>query len=131
MRVLIVDDSAMVAERVTAMLASLPEKVELIGQARDVPGAIEAIQALKPDAVILDIRMPGGSGLDVLQAIKRDRPETIVMMLTNYPYPQYRQKCLEAGADFFFDKAAELDQVPAILQQLIRDSRFGLGPSAL
>jgi DNA-binding NarL/FixJ family response regulator len=128
---LIVDDSAMVGERLAAMLAALPEKIQVIGQAQDVPEAIQAIQALKPDAVILDIRMPGGTGLDVLQAVKKDRPDTIVMMLTNYPYPQYRRKCLEAGADFFFDKAAEMDQVPAILQQLIRDSRFGLGPSTL
>lgn len=131
MRVLIVDDSAMVGERLAAMLAALPEKIQLIGVAQDVPQAIQAFQALKPDAVILDIRMPGGSGLDVLEAIKNDRPETVVMMLTNYPYPQYRQKCLEAGADYFFDKAAGFDQVPPILQQLIRDSQFGLGPSAL
>ena len=129
MRVLIVDDSAMVAERVTAMLASLPEKVELIGQARDAAEAIAAVQALKPDAVILDIRIPGGSGFDILQAIKKDRPDTIVMMLTNYPYPQYRQKSLEEGADFFFDKSTEFDQVPAVFQQLIRDTRFRSGLS--
>jgi len=44
------------------------------------------------------------------------RPRVIV--LTNYPYPGYRQKCLQAGADFFLDKSAEFDQIPALFERL-------------
>jgi len=43
--------------------------------------------------------------------LKREKPAPAVIILTNYPYPQYRQKCLEAGADFFFVKSTEFDQI--------------------
>ena len=121
MKVFIVDDSAIVRERLVTMLSELQE-VEIIGQAEDSLEATKSILKLKPDAVILDIRMPGGSGIDVLQQIKNHKPAPIVIMLTNYPYPQYRKKCLDAGADFFFDKATEFHEVTAVLEQMIHDS---------
>jgi DNA-binding response OmpR family regulator len=70
--------------------------------------------------VILDIRMPGGSGMDVLQAIKREKQAPMVIMLTNYPYPQYRKKCLGLGADYFFDKSTEFEKVTELFKQLRR-----------
>jgi DNA-binding NarL/FixJ family response regulator len=88
--------------------------VEIVGQAEDGAEAIRAIRHLQPDAVILDICMPGGSGLDVLRTIKQDKMRPRVIILTNYPYPGYRQKCLQAGADFFLDKSAEFDQISLI-----------------
>jgi CheY-like chemotaxis protein len=69
---------------------------------------------------ILDIRMPSGSGLQVLETIKQDTTSPVVIVLTAFPYPQYRTKCRELGADYFFDKATELDQVIEVLQT-IRD----------
>jgi DNA-binding NarL/FixJ family response regulator len=68
--------------------------------------------------VILDIRFPDGSGIDVLQAIKQDQPAPMVIILTNYPYSGYRQRCLNAGADFFLDKSTEFDQIPKLFEQL-------------
>ncbi len=120
MRVFIVDDSVIVRERLAAMLSELPG-VELIGQAGDVAGTIEAIGRLKPDAVILDIRMPGGTGIDVLEAVKKEQPAPLVIVLTNYPYPQYRTRCEAVGADFFLDKSSEFDKIPEIFRQLTRD----------
>ena len=104
MRILIVDDSPVVRERLTALLAEL-EGVEVVGQAQDVVGAVAAIRALRPDVVTLDIRMPGGNGIEALAEVKKVQPAPIVIMLTNYPYPQYRKKCLDAGADYFLDKS--------------------------
>lgn len=124
MIVLIVDDSALLRDRLASMLAELQEKIELVGEARDPIEAIDSIRKLKPDAVILDIRMPGGSGIDVLKSLKTERPEAIAIMLTSYPYPQYRQKCREAGADFFFDKSTEFHKVREVFQQLIGESTF-------
>jgi len=118
MKVFIADDSAVVRERLIEMLSEFPE-IEIIGQAQSVPESIESIRALHPDVVILDIRMPGGSGIDVLQNIKKNNPALIVIMLTNYPYPQYRKKCMEAGADYFFDKATEFEKVTEVLKKLI------------
>lgn len=118
--VVIADDSAAVRERLVSMLAEL-KGVEVIGQAQNVEEAIASIRTLKPKAVILDIRMPGGSGINVLQNIKREQPAPVVIILTNYPYLQYRKKCLEAGADFFFDKSTEFNKIPQVFKLLTRD----------
>lgn len=91
-----------------------------VGQAEDGVQAILAIQLLAPDAVILDLRLPGVSGFDVLRAIKRRQPAPLVVVLTNYPCEQYRSWCLEAGADLFFDKATEFAKVLEVLQPLAR-----------
>ncbi|HWR20606.1 MAG TPA: response regulator transcription factor [Verrucomicrobiae bacterium] len=125
MRVFIVDDSAPVLERLAAVVSELAVTIELVGQAQDAPGAAEAIRRLKPDLVILDLRIPGGGGIHVLREIKQHAPAPIVVILTNYPYPQYRKQCHEAGADFFFDKSMDFDKVPALLQQLARGKSNG------
>jgi len=116
-KVLIVDDSAIIRERLKAMLSEITE-LENISQARDSLEAISSFQKLNPEVVILDIRMPGGSGIDVLQEIKKSNQPPVVIVLTNYPYPQYRRKCIDAGADFFFDKSTEFDKVIEVLKQL-------------
>jgi YesN/AraC family two-component response regulator len=79
---------------------------------------------LRPDVVILDIRMPENNGIQVLEAIKKSAAAPVVIMLTAFPYPQYRKKCLEAGAEYFFDKATEFEQVAEVLKK-IQDSTTG------
>ena len=116
MKVLIVDDSAIVRERLKTMLSEIVEP-ENISQAKDPFEAIRSFHKLNPEVVILDIRMPGGSGIDVLQEIKKETTPPLVIVLTNYPYPQYRKKCMDAGADFFFDKSSEFDKVTEVLKQ--------------
>jgi DNA-binding NarL/FixJ family response regulator len=117
MKVLIVDDSAIMRERLKTMISEIME-LENISQAEDVPEAISSFQKLNPEVVILDIRMPGGSGIDVLQQVKKATKPPLVIVLTNYPYPQYRRKCIEAGADFFFDKSTEFDKVTEVLRHM-------------
>jgi DNA-binding NarL/FixJ family response regulator len=129
-KVFIADDSAIVRERLVTMLDELVG-IDLVGQAGNVSQAINAIRRLKPDAVILDIRMPGGSGINVLQAIKQAVPAPMVIVLTNYPYPIYRERCLQVGADFFLDKSTEFDQIPALLVQLMQGSGSGATPRKL
>src|SRR6185295_14931164 len=104
LKVFIADDSHIVRERLVMFFDELIG-VEMVGQAEHVTEAISAIRKLQPDVVILDIRMPGGSGIDVLQNIKQDGLGPIVIILTNYPFSGYRQKCLQTGADFFLDKS--------------------------
>lgn len=115
-KVFIADDSLIVRERLITMLDEVIG-IDIVGQAASVTEAINAIQTLQPDVVILDIRMPGGSGIDVLQTIKQAETAPTVIILTNYPYRGYRQKCLQAGADFFLDKSTEFDQIPTLLEQ--------------
>ena len=69
LKVFISDDSATVRERLVTMALDLPE-VDVVGQAQDVPGTLDALGQVRPDVVILDIRMPGGIGIEVLREVK-------------------------------------------------------------
>ena len=122
MKVFVADNSAVVRERLVEMLSELPG-IESVGQAQGGFEATNAIMKLKPDVVILDIRMPGGNGIDVLRNVKKGRSSPVVIMLTSYPYPQYRKKCLAEGADYFFEKSSEFDRITEVLEQLTQ--RFG------
>ena len=115
--VFIADDSATVRDRLTSLLSDMPT-VEVVGQAADAAEAIQAIQQLKPDVVILDIRMPAGSGIGVLRSLAHKPEKPKFIMLTNYPFLQYRKTCLEAGASYFFDKSSEFEKIPQALEQL-------------
>jgi DNA-binding NarL/FixJ family response regulator len=115
LKLLLVDDSALVLERLVALLEDWPD-LRIVGQARDVGEAIAALSESEPDVVILDIRMPGGNGLDVLRSIKSRLPLLPVIMLTNYPYKQYRRKAMADGADYFFDKSTEFEKVKDALR---------------
>jgi len=117
LRVLIADDSVSLCDRLVGMFAEL-ENVEIVGLAHDVVSANAAIDKLAPDVAILDIQMPGGSGIDVLRTLKQSHSSTIAIMLTNHPYPQYRQKCLELGADYFFSKSTDAQRLLEVIGQL-------------
>jgi DNA-binding NarL/FixJ family response regulator len=71
--------------------------------------------------VILDIRMPDKSGIEVLKDIRNKKLPIRVIMLTNYPYPQYRKKCEELGADYFFDKVTEIEEIPKVIEELVKN----------
>jgi DNA-binding NarL/FixJ family response regulator len=115
--VFIVDDSAVVRERLARLIAELPG-VDIVGQADIAFEALNAIRKLKPGVVVLDISMPGSSGLYVLETLKREQFCPLVIMLTNFSHDQYRRKCLQLGADYFFDKTSEFEKVIDVLRNL-------------
>ena len=105
--VFIADDSETIRERLAELLAGV-EGVTVVGHAADVPSAQSGIEATHPDVAIVDIQMPGGTGIDVVRNIKRGQPGgPSFIMYTNYGTSQYRKACADAGADFFFDKATD------------------------
>ena len=122
LKIFIAEDSTLVCQRLIDMFSELEgsEAIELIGQAKDAQGALEAIRRLQPDVAILDICLAEGSGIQVLEAVKSNAPLPVVIMLTAFPYPQYRTRCLEAGADYFFDKLTEFDQVAEAVAELCK-----------
>jgi DNA-binding NarL/FixJ family response regulator len=122
MKVFIADDSKIVVDRLADLLKEVPG-VQLAGRADDVPQAIRSILEMNPDVAILDLQMPGGSGLDVLRAVRGTCPALRVLICTNFPYPQYREECIAAGANFFLDKSAEFEKIPEILRELIHETK--------
>ena len=117
-KVFIADDSDIVRERLAALLSELPG-VDVVGEAETAFEAIRSIRRLKPAVVILDISMPGGSGIQVLEAIRKERPVPLVIMLTNFTHEPYRRRCLKLGADYFFDKSSEFEKVKDVLENLV------------
>jgi DNA-binding NarL/FixJ family response regulator len=118
MRILIADDSVIVRERLINLLTEL-QGVEIIAQAEDAMEARGLAEKLKPDLAIVDLRMPKGSGADVLFDLKRLVPSPTVIMLTNYPHAENRKKCMEGGADFFLDKSTEFQKVVSVVKEML------------
>ncbi|MHA1873408.1 MAG: response regulator [Candidatus Heimdallarchaeaceae archaeon] len=120
MRLFIADDSEVLRSRLVEMLSEFKE-IEIVGQTGYAQEAIEFIRELIPDVVILDLKLPDGNGINVLKKIKKGNISTKVIIFTNYPYFQYRKKCLEAGAEFFFYKANEFEKLVEVIKHLIQN----------
>lgn len=119
MRILIADDNTPFRTRLASFLAGIVG-IEVVGQADDVPGVIEAIGQTKPDAVILDIHMPGGSGFDVAQAVKASRNAPMVIMLTVGSRRECETMSYLAGADYFFEKSSDLRNMAKMLRTIAK-----------
>lgn len=120
MKVLVVDDSSIIRDRLVDLL-SIIQGVEEVAVADNAQNAISTYKIFNPEVLILDIRMHGTNGIDVLKQVKRERNSPKVIMLTNFPYSQYRKKCLEEGADYFLDKSTEFDEINKIISSLVKN----------
>ncbi len=116
----IVDDSEVIRQRIADKLASM-EGIEVVWQAEDLGSSFDGLNKKIPDAVILDIQLPSGSGIEFLEHIKHNHKGIVAIMLTNYPINQFRKKCIDAGADFFFDKTTEFEKVFCVLKSMLNE----------
>ena len=116
-RVYLVDDSALICERLVDILSGIPE-VQVVGQSADAYEALAMIRKMRPDVVILDIQMPGRSGIALLKDIKRSTPTIRVIVFTNYAYPQYQRQCMSLGAEYFLSKVSEFERLSALLKSM-------------
>jgi two-component system response regulator DevR len=114
----IVEDAKAIRGRLVEMLAAV-DGVSVIGQTDSVAQASSDILRDRPDAVVLDLKLADGHGLQVLRAVQAQAPGIAVIVLTNFVDDHYRQTCLRAGARYFFDKTTEFDRVPHVLREKI------------
>ena len=117
MKILIADDSKLVRERLVGIISEV-EGVNIVGQAENTIEAMLLTKELNPDLIVLDIRMPGGSGIDIIDNIKKFNPKIIIIILTIYPFPEYKQRCAKEGADYFFSKSGEFEKVIDVVEEL-------------
>ena len=117
-RVVIVEDSPIVRVRLKALLHTDVPHAEVVGEVEEAQMAIRLIQDTCPDVVILDLQLAGGSGFEVLRAVKRAAHAPVVIVLTNLTSSEYQTTCLEAGAEFFLDKSFGFDQLAKTIQTL-------------
>lgn len=113
MRVLLAEDHNIVRRGTRLFLES--EGIQVIGEATNGLEAVEMMRSLNPDVVVMDIHMPELTGIEATRRIRHEQPEARILILTAYDNPAYVHALLEAGADGFVLKTAEL---PALLKAL-------------
>ena len=117
LKVYIADDSVVVRGKLKEALEERGS-IQVVGESGDALQAITEIRTLDPQVAIIDVRMPGGGGLPVLKDLKARTPGRIAIILTSFPFPQHRETYLAAGADYFFDKTKDIQQMTDKLLEL-------------
>jgi DNA-binding NarL/FixJ family response regulator len=121
-RVIVVDDQAMIRHGISLMLSTAPD-IEVVGEAGDGREAVATEAALRPDVVLMDIRMPGMDGIAATRAIAAaatDRPAPSVLVLTTFDHDEYVADALSAGASGFLLKDASTDELVAAVRTVAR-----------
>lgn len=116
--VFLVDDSAMIRDRVAGMLAA--HAMNIVGEAATPKNSIDGILATCPDVVVLDIQLEGGTGLEVLRAVRQAQPSIAFVVFSNNSAPAYRKRYLGEGARRFLDKTVEFNQLVGAVEEVSR-----------
>jgi two-component system NarL family response regulator len=120
---MVVDDHQVVREGVISMLRTASE-IEVVGQAANAAEAIQRARELKPDVVLLDIRLPGTSGWEVCRTLCSNLPETHVIMLTSFQDEDYLFKALRAGARGYLLKTSSHEELVEAIRSVARGKRL-------
>lgn len=123
MRILLADDSALILERLQEML-SVFGQVEIVGSLKNGTETLDALRILKPDLAIVDIKMPGLSGLEVLTQFRKENSSVKFIMLTFYCSGYYKQMALQAGTDYFFNKVDDFEKVSQVVAELVAEENM-------
>jgi len=122
-RVLLVDDHALVRAGIRALLER-GELVEVVGEAGDGRDALELIEKLRPDVVLLDLAMPQLSGFEVLKATSRKFPQVHVIVLTVHDEEEYAFQALRAGAAGYLPKSAASAELRLAIEHVISGKKY-------
>lgn len=117
MRLMIVDDTPIVRERLRDTIHAMG-RYTIVGEAGSPAEAVAVHGREHPDVIILDMKLQNGTGLDVLQRIRKQDQHVCIIVWTNFPYERYRTISKALGADFFFWKATEYDQLLETLRTM-------------
>ncbi|HYT51111.1 MAG TPA: response regulator transcription factor [Gaiellaceae bacterium] len=121
--VVVVDDHAVVRTGLRLLLDG-QEDVEVVGEAGNAKDAIFRARAMKPDVILLDVVMPGESGIDVLPKLKKESPETQVLVLSMQDDPSYVREAFAAGASGYVLKEAADEEVVAAVREVAGGGRY-------
>lgn len=124
MMVYLVEDSPAIRERLREMVMELDPGVSVL-EAASPDVAIKGIVEKRPELVVLDLKLEGGSGLDVLREVNEKLLDTRVIVFSNQASPPYRKKCMVLGAAGFFDKARDYERVRDKVRQVIYSVKTG------
>jgi DNA-binding NarL/FixJ family response regulator len=118
--ILLVEDSPVLRGMLTEYLQAF-SFVERIDWADTEQAALQQVEQGKPQVVIVDLQLRQGNGVNILRALQKSNTPGLRVVYTNHAQvPSYRRQCAEAGADFFFDKSLELDEVFRVIEEYAR-----------
>ena len=103
LRILLVDDHTLIRRGLAALLAG-EEGFRVVGEAADGLAAIDVARQTRPDIIIMEIRLPGGNGLELAKKVKRLYPQIRLVINTDSDSPEYNNKASHIGADYFRSK---------------------------
>src|SRR6266446_921642 len=127
LKVLIADDHAVVRQGLRQILAEIPE-LSVVGEAENGQDTLNRVRSEPWDVLVLDMSMPGRGGLDILKDVRRERPETRVLVLSMHPEDQFAVRMLKAGAAGYLTKeSADVELVGAI-KKVVDGGRY-ISPS--
>jgi len=115
MKIAITDDHRVVREGIRYMLSDAPE-IDVVGEAESGDELVALLETTAVDVVLLDIRMPGKSGLDVLEDLGKTMPQVRVLMLSMHDQPAYVRRAIELGAAGYVLKSAGRDELLTALR---------------
>jgi two-component system response regulator NreC len=119
----VVDDHAVVRSGIKLLL-DREEDIEVVGEAGNAKDAIFRARALKPDVILLDVVMPGESGIDVLPKLLKESPDTKVLVLSMQDDPRYVREAFAAGAAGYVLKEAADEEVVAAVREIADGGRY-------
>jgi two-component system response regulator NreC len=122
-RAVVVDDHAVVRSGIKLLL-DREQDIEVVGEAGNAKDAIFALRALKPDVTLLDVVMPGESGIEVLPNLLKESPETKVLVLSMQDDPSYVREAFAAGASGYVLKEAADEEVVAAVHEIANGGRY-------
>jgi DNA-binding NarL/FixJ family response regulator len=123
-RTLIVEDNPLFRQTILDILsAHFPSMV--LEEAADGKTALERIDDALPDLIFMDIKMPGENGLHLTEHIKRKHPEVVVVILTSYDWPEYREAAYKFGANYFIMKGSSSNkEIVELIESILGDLGF-------
>jgi DNA-binding NarL/FixJ family response regulator len=113
-RILIVEDNAFFLQFLKETMRLRFPSIDIL-EAASGEEAMRKIKTLSPEAIFMDLRLPGENGLEVTKKIKAQYPDIVVVILTNYDLPEYREAAHQSGADHFVSKDSFLSMINSIL----------------
>ena len=125
-RILIVEDNAFFLQFLKETMHLRFPSIDML-EAANGEEAMQKIKTLSPDAIFMDLRLPGENGLELTKKIKAQYPDIVVVILTNYDLPEYREAAYQSRADHFLSKDSFLNMINSILanQDIEKDNSNG------
>jgi len=125
-RALIVEDSNFYRQLLKETLCSQFPKMD-ISEAVDGEEALKKVTAVPPDLIFMDIKLPGESGLEVTKKIKAQYPDMVVIILTSYDLPEYREAAFQFKANHFLSKgSATKEHIVALVKSILSERNINL-----